>query len=568
MRVSNLLLATLKESPSDAEITSHKLMLRAGLIRKLSSGLYTWLPLGLRVLQKVEAIVREEMNRVGAQEILMPAVQPAELWEETHRWEKFGPQLLKIVDRAERQFCFGPTHEEVITDLARRELKSYKQLPVNLYQIQVKFRDEIRPRFGVMRAREFLMKDAYSFHLSDECLNKTYEKMYEAYSTIFTRLGLTFRAVLADTGNIGGKLSHEFHVLADSGEDLLVYSDKSNYAANREYAQSLLTETKTPKNLQELSTVETPGIKSVTGQAEHLQVKPREILKTLLVHGNEEHPFVALLVRGDYELNPFKAEKHPLVKAPLTMASLDEMKSIANCSPGFVGPKNLNIPLIADHSAASMSNFICGANEDDKHWANFNWERDAILNEVTDLRFVEEGEPSPDNEGTLHFTRGIEVGHIFQLGNAYAQAMKATVLNETGKEQVMTMGCYGIGVSRIVAAAIEQNHDEQGILWPSAMAPFQVVVIPVGYHKSSEVKQAAEALYENLTQAGFEVLLDDRPERPGVMFSDAELIGIPHRLVISDKTLALQSAEYKNRQTGNSENIPLDSAVAFIKSCI
>lgn len=568
MRVSNLLLATLKESPSDAEITSHKLMLRAGLIRKLSSGLYTWLPLGLRVLQKVEAIVREEMNRVGAQEILMPAVQPAELWEETHRWEKFGPQLLKIVDRAERQFCFGPTHEEVITDLARRELKSYKQLPVNLYQIQVKFRDEIRPRFGVMRAREFLMKDAYSFHLSDECLNKTYEKMYEAYSTIFTRLGLTFRAVLADTGNIGGKLSHEFHVLADSGEDLLVYSDKSNYAANREYAQSLLTETKTPKNLQELSTVETPGIKSVTGQAEHLQVKPREILKTLLVHGNEKHPFVALLVRGDYELNPFKAEKHPLVKAPLTMASLDEMKSIANCSPGFVGPKNLNIPLIADHSAASMSNFICGANEDDKHWANFNWERDAILNEVTDLRFVEEGEPSPDNEGTLHFTRGIEVGHIFQLGNAYAQAMKATVLNETGKEQVMTMGCYGIGVSRIVAAAIEQNHDEQGILWPSAMAPFQVVVIPVGYHKSSEVKQAAEALYENLTQAGFEVLLDDRPERPGVMFSDAELIGIPHRLVISDKTLALQSAEYKNRQTGNSENIPLDSAVAFIKSCI
>lgn len=568
MRVSNLLLATLKESPSDAEITSHKLMLRAGLIRKLSSGLYTWLPLGLRVLQKVEAIVREEMNRIGAQEILMPAVQPAELWEETHRWEKFGPQLLKIVDRAERHFCFGPTHEEVITDLARRELKSYKQLPVSLYQIQLKFRDEIRPRFGVMRAREFLMKDAYSFHLSDECLNITYEKMYEAYSTIFTRLGLTFRAVLADTGNIGGKLSHEFHVLADSGEDLLVYSDKSHYAANREYAQALLPETTKPKNLESLSTVETPGIKSVAGQAEHLQVKPQDILKTLLVHGNEKHPFVALLVRGDYELNPFKAEKHPFVKAPLTMASLDEMKSIANCNPGFVGPKDLNIPLIADHSAASMSNFICGANEDDKHWTNFNWERDASLDEITDLRYVEEGEPSPDNEGTLRFTRGIEVGHIFQLGNTYAQAMRATVLNESGKEQVMTMGCYGIGVSRIVAAAIEQNHDEQGILWPGAMAPFQVVVIPVGFHKSPEVKQAAETLYDTLSQAGFEVLLDDRHERPGVMFSDAELIGIPHRLVISDKTLTSQSAEYKNRQTGNSENIPLDSARAFIKSCI
>jgi len=548
MRVSQLLMATLKESPNDAEIVSHKLMLRAGLIRKLASGLYTWLPLGLRVVRKVERIIREEMNRIGAQEILMPAVQPAELWQETERWEQFGPQLLKIVDRHKRAFCFGPTHEEVVTDLVRRELKSYKQLPLSLYQIQMKFRDEIRPRFGVMRAREFLMKDAYSFHIDKASLQTTYQQFFDAYSKIFTRLGLTFRPVLADTGSIGGSVSHEFHVLADSGEDLLAYSNESDYAANVEMAQSLLP-TETPQTVTEtLSFVTTPGIKSVDGQATHLKVETKKILKTLLVRGKtEQHPIVALLVRGDHELNPIKAEKHAFVATPFAMVSVEEVQALAHCGPGFVGPKELNIPLIADPAVLTMANFICGANKDDTHYAGFNWGRDCQAPEIADLRKVQEGDLSPDGKGTLKFIRGIEVGHIFQLGDKYSQAMNATVLDESGQPKTLMMGCYGIGVTRIVAAAIEQHHDDKGIVWPAPLAPFQVILIPIGFSSSHIVKTATEKLYQDLITAGIDVLLDDREERPGVMFADAELIGIPHRVVISEKNLANGALEYKGR---------------------
>jgi len=569
MRVSNLFMATLKESPHEAEIISHKLMVRAGLIRKLASGLYTWLPLGLRVLRKVEHIVREEMDRIGAQEILMPAIQPAELWQETHRWEQFGPQLLKITDRQQRQFCFGPTHEEVITDIIRRELKSYKQLPLTLYQIQTKFRDEIRPRFGVMRAREFLMKDAYSFHLDSTSLNTTYEGMYQAYSRIFSRLGLKFRAVLADTGSIGGSLSHEFHVLADSGEDLIAYSDKSEYAANRELATALAPQApRLPASIP-LSYTHIPGIKSIAEQANYLQVETQRILKTLLVRGSTPaHPIVALLLRGDHELNPLKAEKHPLVAFPFTMASLEEVQALAACGPGFVGPKGLNVPLIADQSAAQMSDFICGANQENTHYTGFNWDRDCTLSEITDLRFVQAGDFSPDQQGVLALTRGIEVGHIFQLGDKYAEAMKATVLNETGQAKTLLMGCYGIGVSRIVAAAIEQNHDERGIIWPPAMAPFQVALIPINFHKSSAVKTAAEALYHACLAEGIEVLLDDRSERPGIMFADAELIGIPHRVLISEKTLASDTIEYQARTHSAPEIMPQSQIVAFIKGVL
>ncbi len=566
MRTSNLLLSTLKEIPSDAEIVSHQLMLRAGLIRKLASGLYTWLPLGLRILRKVEAIVRDEMNALCAQEILMPVIQPSELWEETGRWEQFGPQLLKVTDRQNRQFCFGPTHEEVVTDLSRRELKSYKQLPITLYQIQLKFRDEIRPRFGVMRAREFLMKDAYSFHINEDCLQKTYEQMFQAYTNIFTRLGLTFRAVLADTGNIGGKLSHEFHVLADSGEDLLVYSNQSTYAANREFAEALPPTVAPRSNAETLTTVTTPGIKSVEEQAIHLKVKPKDILQTLIVKGRDpKTPFIALLLRGDHELNPIKAEKCEQVLSPLTFATVEELKTLAKCEPGFVGPQNLNIPLIADYSAAQMTNFICGANKTNEHYACFNWDRDAKLTETRDLRFVQTGDPSPDHEGTLHFTRGIEVGHIFQLGTKYAEQMKATVLNESGRAQALTMGCYGIGISRIVAAAIEQNYDEKGITWPEAMAPFQVVLIPMGFYKSTTVQESTESLYQELCTAGFEVLLDDRSERPGIMFADAELIGIPHRIVIGEKNLLEKSVEYKARKSDSTQKIPLTELITFLR---
>lgn len=577
MRTSQLLIATVKETPADAEIMSHQLMLRAGMIRKLASGLYTWLPLGLKVLRKVEKVIREEMNQAGAQEILMPVVQPAELWQETDRWDKFGPQLLKIHDRHQREFCFGPTHEEVITDLMRRELKSYKQLPINLYQIQIKFRDEIRPRFGVMRAREFIMKDAYSFHIDNDSLQKTYDTMYEAYSNIFTRLGLKFRAVLADTGSIGGSVSHEFHVLADSGEDVIAYSTESTYAANLELAKSLLNEsisttqsnnkshTKNDHATNPLSFVKTPNIKSVEGQAEHLGVETKQILKTLLVKGKQkEHPIVALLVRGDHDLNPVKAEKCPLVAIPFTMASIEEVESLAHCGPGFVGPKELNIPMYADPAVLKMQNFICGANQEDTHYAGFNWGVDAETPIEWDLRFVKEGDQSPDGKGTIQFARGIEVGHIFQLGDKYSQAMNASVLDESGRSRVLVMGCYGIGVSRIVAAAIEQNHDAQGIRWPSIMAPFQIVLIPINMRRSEMVKKASEQLYQLLIDKGVDVLLDDRDERPGVMFADAELIGIPHRVVISEKGLANHQYEYKSREGETTQNLSLEQILELV----
>lgn len=569
MRLSNLFLPTLKETPNDAEIISHKLMLRAGMIRKLASGLYTWLPIGLLVLRKVEKIIREEMNTIGAQEILMPAVQPAELWLETARWDQFGPSLLKIKDRHNRDFCFGPTHEEVITDLVRRDIKSYKQIPITLYQIQNKFRDEIRPRFGVMRAREFLMKDAYSFHLDSASLQDTYHDMFTAYSQIFTRLGLTFKPVLADTGSIGGKVSHEFHVLADAGEDELAVSTKGDYAANVELAEALppVAEREAPK--EAVTFVKTPGIKSVEEQAKYLGVETKQILKTLLVHGKtEKHPVVALLIRGDHDLNLIKAEKHPLVYSPCTLIPVEEVLKLAHCSPGFVGPKGLNIPLIADHSVAKMANFICGANQDDTHYANFNWGRDCEEPSVFDLRKVKEGDQSPVGTGTLTITRGIEVGHIFQLGEKYSQAMGATVLDESGKARVLSMGCYGIGVTRIVAAAIEQNHDEKGIIWPKAMAPFQVVLIPIMLHKSASVRATTDNLYQNLLEAGIEVVLDDRDERPGVMFNDAELLGIPHRLVISEKGLQANALEYKGRLDSETQGVPVEGVLEFLQNKI
>jgi prolyl-tRNA synthetase len=566
MRLSNFFLSTLKESPNDAEIISHKLMLRAGMIRKLASGLYTWLPIGLRVLRKVEAVVREEMNSIHAQEILMPAVQPAELWLETERWDQFGPALLTFKDRHQRDFCLGPTHEEVVTDLARRDIKSYKQLPVILYQIQIKFRDETRPRFGVMRAREFLMKDAYSFHLNANSLEETYQEMYKAYSRIFSRLGLKFRAVLADTGSIGGSVSHEFHVLADSGEDLIAFSTQSDYAANVEQAVALPPKTTKAPIKATLSKTQTPGIKTVEGQAEYLGIKTSQILKTLLVQGKQkEHPVVALLVRGDHELNPLKAEKHPLVATPFTMYPTDELEKIAHCGPGFVGPKDLNIPLIADHSVAHMVDFLCGANQEDTHYIGFNWGRDCEEPIWMDLRKVQEGDESPDGKGSLNLARGIEVGHIFQLGEKYSQAMNATVLNEAGQASVLAMGCYGIGVSRIVAAAIEQNYDDKGIIWPSAMAPFQVSLIPIAMHKSAAVKEAVEKLYQALLEANIEVLFDDRNERPGVMFADSELIGIPHRIVISEKGLTANTVEYKKRTDDNLQIIAIDQVVSLLK---
>lgn len=580
MRITNLFLSTLKDTPNDAEIVSHQLMLRAGMIRKLASGLYTWLPIGLRVLKKVENIIREEMNRAGAAEILMTAIQPAELWLETERWNQFGPSLLKILDRHQREFCFGPTHEEVITDLARREIQSYKQLPIILYQIQTKFRDEIRPRFGVMRAREFLMKDAYSFDYDETSLKKTYEKMYDTYQRIFTRLGLEFRAVLADTGSIGGSGSHEFQVLADSGEDIIAYSTESDYAANLEFATPLRTnQTRAPAS-QALSFVTTPGIRTVEGQAEHLKIPTAKILKTLLVRGKTaEMPIVALLVRGDHELNTIKAEKHPLVASPFMMVTPEEVQTVAGCGPGFVGPKDLGVksskdvkgsknhkvPLIADPDVLQMVDFSCGANQEDTHYIGFNWGRDCEEPESFNLRNVVRGDLSPDGKGTLELRRGIEVGHIFQLGTKYSEAMKATVLDESGKARVLSMGCYGIGVSRIVAAAIEQNHDDRGILWPTAIAPFQVSLIPIAMLKSPAVKEAAEKLYKDLLASGIEVLFDDRDERAGVMFADHDLLGIPHRIVISEKLLAENALEYKARQSQTPEKLPHSEVLSFIK---
>ncbi|HHH36630.1 MAG TPA: proline--tRNA ligase [Gammaproteobacteria bacterium] len=565
MRRSRLLLPTLKETPADAEVTSHRLMLRAGMIRRLAAGLYTWLPLGLRVLRKVEAVVREEMDRAGAQEVLMPAVQPAELWQESGRWDQYGPELLRLRDRHGREFCFGPTHEEVITDLIRREIRSYRQLPANFYQIQTKFRDEIRPRFGLMRAREFIMKDAYSFHLDDDSLQATYDRMYAAYTRIFTRLGLSFRAVLADTGAIGGRLSHEFHVLADAGEDAIAFSTDSDYAANVELAPALPPSEPRPEPREPLEKVATPGQHSIAEVSAALGVPPARCLKTLLVTA-EAGGTVALVLRGDHELNAVKAEKLPQVASPLRFAGEEEIRAAAGCSAGSLGPVGLDIPVIVDHAAAAVADFVCGANEDGWHYRGVNWGRDLPEPETADLRNVVEGDPSPDGRGTLVIRRGIEVGHIFQLGDKYSRAMNATCLDENGQAVVMTMGCYGIGVSRIVAAAIEQHHDERGILWPQAIAPFQVALLPLNMHKSRRLREAVENLYETLTAAGLEVLLDDRRERPGVMFADTDLVGIPHRLVLGERGLDKGMVEYKHRRDAEPRDIPLESVTEFLKS--
>lgn len=567
MRTSQLLIATVKETPADAEVISHKLMLRAGLIRKLATGLYTWLPMGLRTLRKVEKIVREEMNRAGAQEVLMPAVQPAELWQESERWDKYGPELLRFHDRHQREFCFGPTHEEVITDLIRNELRSYKQLPSNFYQIQTKFRDEIRPRFGIMRAREFLMKDAYSFHLDEESLQDTYKVMHETYCRIFDRIGLEFRPVQADTGSIGGHQSHEFHVLADSGEDAIAFSTEGTYAANVELAKALPPSKSHASAHQIMQTVETPGQHSIEQVSEFLKVKPNQCIKTLLVNGKED-TVIALVLRGDHELNTIKAEKLEGIATPLTFASEASVRKVANCAPGSLGPVGLAIRTYVDHSAAALSNFVCGANQDGKHLTGVNWGRDCPQPESVDIRNVVEGDPSPDGKGTLLIKRGIEVGHIFQLGKKYSQAMNATVLDAQGKAAVMTMGCYGIGVSRVVAAAIEQNHDDKGIIWPDAIAPFQIVILPMNLHRSQAVRDAAEVLYKELTDLGFDVLLDDRNERPGVMFADMELIGIPHRIVIGDRGLESGVVEYKGRRDQDSRDIPRPELLAFLKTTV
>ncbi len=565
MRASKLLIATVKETPADAEVISHQLMLRAGMVRKLAAGLYTWLPLGLKVLRKVEAIVRNEMNNAGAQEVLMPAIQPAELWHESKRWEQYGPELLRLKDRHDREFCFGPTHEEVITDLIRNEIRSYKQLPSNFYQIQTKFRDERRPRFGIMRAREFLMKDAYSFHLDQASLQETYEIMHKTYCRIFDRIGLDYRPVLADTGSIGGNASHEFHVLADSGEDAIAFSDTGDYAANVELAEAIKPASSTISDEQPMLTVDTPNQKSIDQVCELLKIEAAQTIKTLLVDG-EESAVVALLVRGDHELNTIKAEKLAGVAVPLTLASEEKVKQFASCEPGSIGPVGLNVPLIVDHSAAALTNFVCGANENGKHLTGVNWGRDLPAIESVDIRNVVEGDSSPDGQGHLQIKRGIEVGHIFQLGTKYSETMKANVLDANGKSTIMTMGCYGIGVSRVVASAIEQNHDDKGIIWPDAIAPFQVVILAMNIKKSNRVRKASEDLYAKLKAVGIDVLLDDRGERPGIMFADMELIGIPHRLVVGDKSLDKGVYEYKSRHNSDSEDIAIDTVIDFLNS--
>jgi prolyl-tRNA synthetase len=558
MRLSQFHLATVKEVPADAEIASHRLMLRAGMIRKLAAGLYTWSPLGLRVMRKVEAVVREEMDRAGAIEILMPTIQPKELWEESGRWEKFGNQLLKIEDRKEQEFCYAPTAEEVVTDFARNELKSYKQLPVNFYQIQTKFRDEIRPRFGVMRAREFLMKDAYSFHLTQESLAETYEVMYQAYSRIFTRLGLKFRAVQADTGAIGGNASHEFQVLADSGEDAIAFSDGSDYAANIEKAEALAPSASRPAPTAALQRVDTPRVRSVEDVMAHFGVTADRVLKTVLVRGKDG--LVALCLRGDHEINEVKAGKLAELPDESVLASEEEILAATGTRPGFIGPVGLpdSIPVIVDRSAAALADFICGGNANDTHYTGANWERDARISRIEDIRKVVAGDPSPDGHGTLHIGRGIEVGHVFQLGTKYAEALNATVLDDQGKKQVMLMGCYGIGVSRIVAAAIEQRHDEAGIIWPEPMAPWRVAVCVINPKNSPEVNAAAESLYKELVARGIETVWDDRGLRPGAMFADMELIGIPHRVVVSERGLAAGTLEYRARDAADSSAITRD----------
>ncbi|MDA7792671.1 proline--tRNA ligase [Glaciecola sp.] len=569
MRTSQYLLSTQKETPAEAEVASHQLMLRSGMIRKVAAGMYNYLPTGLRVLNKVANIVREEMNKAGAIEIQMPVVQPADLWEESGRWEEYGPELLRIKDRHNRDFVLGPTHEEVVTALVRNEVSSYKQLPLNLYQIQTKFRDEVRPRFGIMRGREFLMKDAYSFHLDQDCLQSTYDKMFQAYCNVFERIGLEYRPVIADNGSIGGSGSHEFHVLADSGEDDIAFSNGSDYAANVEMAEAIAPESQGTGS-QALTKVDTPNAKTITQVSECLNVPENTSVKTLIVLGtvaeDGSQGLVAVVLRGDHELNELKAEKHPLIAMPFAMATEEQVEAAVGCGVGSIGPVGLSLPIIVDRSAAAMADFVCGANTDDVHYTGTNWERDVPKYDVFDLRNVQAGDPSPCGQGTLEIKRGIEVGHIFQLGNKYSKAMNCGVLTETGKHQTLTMGCYGIGVSRIMAAAIEQNHDKYGIKWPDAIAPFSIAIIPMNMHKSQRIKEVAEKLYDECLALGVEVLFDDRKERPGVMFADMELMGMPHSIVIGERNLDNQQVEYKNRRTGEKRLVDIADLSEFIGS--
>ncbi|MCY3803399.1 MAG: proline--tRNA ligase [Gammaproteobacteria bacterium] len=570
MRVSQFPLSTLKESPADAELVSHQLMLRSGMIRRLASGLYTWLPLGLRILRKVENVIREEMDRSGAVEVLMPSIQPAELWQESGRWDQYGPELLRMQDRHHRDFCYGPTHEEVITDLVRREIRSYKQLPVNYYQIQTKFRDEIRPRFGVMRAREFIMKDAYSFHLDKESLESTYNVMYDTYVSIFTRLGLQFKTVEADTGSIGGNVSHEFHVLAESGEDAIAFSTESDYAANVELAPVAPVQNTDASASRPLEKTATPDCHSIEEVCAFLKVAPDQVAKTLIVKG-ESDPLVALVLRGDHELNAVKAQKLEAVATPLEFASEPEIEAQLGCKPGSLGPLELNCPVIMDHAAHTLRNFVCGANEEGFHYTGVNWDRDLLdfsQHESQDLRKIATGDVSPDGKGTVTVKRGIEVGHIFQLGDKYSMALKACVLDRDGREQVVTMGCYGIGVTRVIAAAIEQNFDEQGILWPQTIAPFSISVIPINAGKSDQVAKTSEQLHHELEALGLEVLLDDRDLRPGLLFADHELIGIPHRIVVSERGLQQNEIEYKSRHEQEAQQIPMENILEFLQDRI
>ncbi len=563
MRFSRFGLTTLKEVPAEAEIVSHQLMLRAGLIRRLASGLFTWMPLGLRVLRKVENVVREEMDRAGALELLMPAVQPSELWRETGRWDQYGPLLLRMHDRHEREFCFGPTHEEVITDVARRELRSYKQLPVNYYQIQVKFRDEIRPRFGVMRSREFIMKDAYSFDLDHEGLEASYARMHEAYTRIFTRLGLKFRVVDADSGEIGGSRSQEFHVLADSGEDAIAYCDADGYASNVETAATLPGEAPRPAPSRELEKIATPDVRTIEDLCGMLGIEATQTVKTLIVEGTDGP--VALVLRGDHELNAVKAQKLGGVASPLTMADNATIRAATGSEPGSLGPVGMTLPVYVDHAVAALADFACGANEAGYHYVGVNFGRDLPEPETVDLRNVVAGDPTPGGSGKLSIARGIEVGHIFELGRKYSKALKASVQDQGGKDSTLYMGCYGIGITRIVGAAIEQNHDDSGIIWPEPLAPFDVVLVPINMHRSQEVREAAEGLYAELVDSGLEVLLDDRDARPGVKFADAELLGIPHRLVVSDRGLAAGELEYRHRRDSESRNLKREEALELLR---
>lgn len=569
MLASQYLIATLKETPADAEVISHQLLLRAGLIRRLAAGLYTWLPMGLRVMRKVETIVREEMDKAGTLELLMPAVQPAELWQESGRWQQYGRELLRLKDRHDRDFCVGPTHEEVITDIARNELKSYKQLPANFYQIQTKFRDERRPRFGIMRAREFVMKDAYSFHLDQPCLDQTYQLMFDTYTRIFQRFGLKFRAVQADSGSIGGSASHEFHVLADSGEDYIAFSTEGDFAANIETATAVAVTPQQQPEDGDFNRVATPDQKTIDEVAAFLQVKPEQTVKTLIVNGvaatpEQAPPLIALVLRGDHQLNEVKVEKLEGIASPLTFTDESVIKAQLTCEAGSLGPVNLGIRTIVDHSAAQLKNFVCGANENDFHYTHTQWGRDCPLQETADLRNVCEGDPSPDGVGTITIKKGIEVGHVFKLGQKYSQAMNATVLDPNGKATIMFMGCYGIGISRIVAAAIEQQHDDKGVVWPAALAPFQIVLIPLNMSKSEAVRKCATDLYQALLSQGIEVLLDDRNERPGVKFADMELLGIPHRIVISERGLKEDTVEYKGRCDQDNTLIKLTDGLDFL----